>query len=676
MNKLRCINGIVPFTSTKTYLIVFFLLFICIPSFVGAAIRFEDVSKQSGVYNLFSTAASAWGDLNGDGWPDLWVSNHWHQPPSIYLNQQDGTFRDIAADILVADLPADFHGAAWADFDNDGDQDLFVTTGGGAGLGNCPNYFFINDGGKLLDEANRLGVQYPLGRGRTPLWLDADGDGKLDLLLMNRDRAGDKAPSAIFLQTTNNFVSSSGRLNFKSSGVRSRLEKVTDLLSNAIHLKWRKGPGQIKVAEKFAQLADFSGDHSIDLASYVKPVRVYSISNTPFKGITNNIGFPSVSGVRDIAIEDFDGDQKVDMFLVRSNPGTEVVQVDLLRLQGKAAVPRGSGFITVAFRSKGQVTFNLFSLWVDPSDQQTQIPVVAIGNHPPLPLDGRSIILDPRDPSLQKTISLPEDKGVSIEYDPGENVWRLRSSLSKMNFIITSTEQIDQIKTIGIKTSKGDLTDHLLLRNSEGFKFSRTSGFADRRTACSSVVAGDFDNDMDMDLYLACSGPAQNLANILYENDGAGHFIEVPDAGGAMGSEQGRSNQVVLADYDKDGFLDLFVTNGAGQPPIAFEGPHQLFHNKGNENHWIEIDLEGTISNLDAIGSIIELDAGGVLQIRSQSGGMHSFSQNHQRIHFGLGQNLKADRIIIRWPSGILQELTDVKADQILQVSEPASVEN
>jgi hypothetical protein len=265
---------------------------------------------------------------------------------------------------------------------------------------------------------------------------------------------------------------------------------------------------------------------------------------------------------------------------------------------------------------------------------------------------------------------LPE-KGVSIGYDPEKEVWKLSSFLPSINFIVASTQPVDQIKAIGFNPSKGGLTDELLTKSSDRFESSTSSEITGRATACNSVAAGDFDNDMDIDLYLVCTGPTQNLPNILYENDGSGHFLEVPSAGGAAGSNEGRGNQVVTADYDRDGFLDLFVTNGIGPPPFCYEGPHQLFRNKGNSNHWLEIDLRGTLSNRDAIGSEIELEANGVTQLRSQGGGMHSFSQNHQRIHFGLGQNTKVDRITIRWPSGVVQELKDIAVDQILNILEP-----
>ena len=77
---------------------------------------------------------------------------------------------------------------------------------------------------------------------------------------------------------------------------------------------------------------------------------------------------------------------------------------------------------------------------------------------------------------------------------------------------------------------------------------------------------------------MVCAGSVENLPNRLYENDGEGNFRMIPHAGGAAGSKSGRGDAVVAADYDRDGFLDLFVTNGAGPAPFGYDGPHQLFH--------------------------------------------------------------------------------------------------
>jgi hypothetical protein len=104
-------------------------------------------------------------------------------------------------------------------------------------------------------------------------------------------------------------------------------------------------------------------------------------------------------------------------------------------------------------------------------------------------------------------------------------------------------------------------------------------------------------------------------------------------------------------------------------------GGYRLYRNLGEfgkGNHWIEIDLQGTQSNRDGIGAMVHLTAGGVTQTRLQNGGMHHRSQNHSRLHFGLAQNSKVDRIVVRWPGGTVQELRDAKPDQVIRIIEPA----
>ena len=162
---------------------------------------------------------------------------------------------------------------------------------------------------------------------------------------------------------------------------------------------------------------------------------------------------------------------------------------------------------------------------------------------------------------------------------------------------------------------------------------------------CGSVTAGDFDNDMWVDLYLACRTGASNIANILYHNNGNGTFTAVPNAGGAAGpiglaiaDDAGTADSVVNADYDRDGFLDLFVTNGFNLQPRYIGGPNRLFHNNGNGNHWIELDLVGVNSDRDATGARVYATALGVTQFRVQDGRYHRWSQDSKRIHFGSGE--------------------------------------
>jgi hypothetical protein len=268
------------------------------------------------------------------------------------------------------------------------------------------------------------------------------------------------------------------------------------------------------------------------------------------------------------------------------------------------------------------------------------------------------------------------DYGVFIDYDPASKKWTIALFAPDLwkwtNVRITSEMGVSELGLVGFSLPPpGVGIAPVLYLNSGGTFFDSTAhaGLNDPNR-CESVTASDFDNDMDVDIYLACSDTAINRPNALYENLGEGVFRRVPDAGGAAGSSMGLAEAVVSADYDQDGCVDLFVTNGNWMQPF-YNGPHQLFHNNcsSNGNHWLEIDLEGVISNRDGIGAKVVATAGGVTQVR-MAGSMHLFSQNHQRIHFGLGPNERVDEIKVYWPNGLVQQLSNVAADQLLYVLE------
>ena len=106
-----------------------------------AQIAFTDVSSAARVARSGESYGAAWGDLNGDGFPDIFASNHREQP-SLFLNMGDGTFHETGPQVLTwRNRPrADTHGGSWADFDNDGDQDLLIS----AGTGNL-SQFLVNE---------------------------------------------------------------------------------------------------------------------------------------------------------------------------------------------------------------------------------------------------------------------------------------------------------------------------------------------------------------------------------------------------------------------------------------------------------------------------------------------------------------------------------------------------
>jgi hypothetical protein len=281
------------------------------------------------------------------------------------------------------------------------------------------------------------------------------------------------------------------------------------------------------------------------------------------------------------------------------------------------------------------------------------------------------------------------DRGLYVGYDAAAGVWQVRFSSpgsETLRLIASAVAPITSLTRIGFAQANvyRNALAPILLR------FDAGSGrYVDRTTGSGleapvlgqSAVAGDFDNDMDVDILV--SGPYTSFhdANLLYQNRGDGTFTSVPGAGGAEGRavgphtiEYGLAARLAVADYDRDGFLDVFSgPTNAETPTRTFLGePPQLFRNLGNGNHWLEIDLEGTRSNRDGIGARVLVTSGGVTQLREQGGGMHHFAQNHTRLHVGLGANRRVQRLEVRWPSGVTQILTDVAADQVLRVVEPA----
>ncbi len=220
-----------------------------------------------------------------------------------------------------------------------------------------------------------------------------------------------------------------------------------------------------------------------------------------------------------------------------------------------------------------------------------------------------------------------------------------------------------------------------LLINQDGnlVDVSDSSGILDNLGDSASVVAGDFNNDMYVDLYVmkraAADGSTKNSPNVLYVNQGDGTFQKLEGAGGAAGTNQGEADAVIVADYDLDGFLDLYTVNGPTDAAQNSElhGPAQLFRNQGNGNNWVQIDLEGTTSNRDGIGAKVYVKSGGVTQLREQSNGVHNIAQDSSLLHFGLAKNPRIEEITIRWPSGKEQVITNVSVNQVLKITEPTS---
>jgi hypothetical protein len=176
----------------------------------------------------------------------------------------------------------------------------------------------------------------------------------------------------------------------------------------------------------------------------------------------------------------------------------------------------------------------------------------------------------------------------------------------------------------------------------------------------------DYDNDGDADIFKA-NGELKHMygqEDQLFENVGNGKFKDVSVDRGQYFREEYVGRGACLGDYDNDGDIDIYIVNLDSQGMF-------LRNNKGNQNNWLTLNLVGQTSNKDGIGSRIKLIAGGKVQTAQKKSTTGYLSQNDSRIHFGLMKNDTVEKIEIKWPSGKLQVLENIKANQILTVKEP-----
>ncbi len=120
-------------------------------------------------------------------------------------------------------------------------------------------------------------------------------------------------------------------------------------------------------------------------------------------------------------------------------------------------------------------------------------------------------------------------------------------------------------------------------------------------------------------------------------------------------------------DFDGDGFVDLFLGN-YGEAP-------KLYHNKsverGNTNNWLTITVQGTVSNRDGIGTRLTLTTpDGMTQIREITSGPTHGGGDYRAAYFGLGANATGD-LVIRWPTGVEQDMGTITANQQILFIEP-----
>jgi hypothetical protein len=186
--------------------------------------------------------------------------------------------------------------------------------------------------------------------------------------------------------------------------------------------------------------------------------------------------------------------------------------------------------------------------------------------------------------------------------------------------------------------------------------------------------AFDFDNDGNKDIFIACSNVSENigryshyryrLANRVFKGSDSGAFADISGAAGPAMQKARAHRGAAFGDLDNDGRVDV-VVSAIGEPPV-------VLYNVSETGHWISLRLRGSASNRNGLGARVKLSgASGRVQHNHATTSVGYNSSSDPRVHFGLGADTKVREIEICWPSGAIQVLKNVAADQVLEVTEP-----
>jgi hypothetical protein len=176
------------------------------------------------------------------------------------------------------------------------------------------------------------------------------------------------------------------------------------------------------------------------------------------------------------------------------------------------------------------------------------------------------------------------------------------------------------------------------------------------------AVNGGTDESQGMDSRARLSQPP-----LLLRNRGNGTFENITASLGPAINRPIMGRGAAYLDLDGDGDLDVAVGTLAG--------PALLFRNEGgNRQHWLRVRAAGTKSNRSGIGAVVRVTTASGTQWQAVHSGSSYASQSELALTFGLGQEARASRIEVEWPSGTKQSFTDVAADQSLNIDEARGI--
>jgi len=553
-----------------------------------------DIGKYYRATHYDHGTAVAAADVDGDGRLDLYFANQAGKN-GLYRNLGGGRFEDITARAGVAVGDRASVGAAFADIDNDGDPDLFVTAVREG------NILFRNDGGgKFTNITAQAGVEGTKGHSSGAVFFDYDGDGLLDLFVTNVGKYTrtdqPRRPDGLWVSFGDAFA---GHLHPERSETsilyhnlgNARFEDVT-ASSGLVHKAWS---GE-------ATPFDYDGDGRPDL--YVASMQGhdevwYNLGGGRFQNRGRQM-FPATPwGAMGVKVLDWNGDGQFDLFVTDMHTDMS----DDLRPEDE--------------RKK--------------HDPKTMFPPRFLAT------DGNHI--------LGNALFTKQSNGQFKDLSDAANAetgWPWGPSAGDLN----ADGWTDLFIAAGMNYPFRYHGNDVLL-NEGGKRFANAEfvlGVEPRQRMVKPWFTLDCDGaDVAHDICKGERAPVMtnNTKSEAERGKGAARHGHVT----VWTARASRS--AVLLDLDGDGDLDV-VTNNYGDVPqvlisdLAQRGPV----------HYLTVSLAGQRSNRDGLGAIVTVRAGGRVQRQVNDGKSGYLAQSVMPLYFGLGAATQADSVTVKWPTG------------------------
>ncbi len=462
---------------------------------------------------------------------------------------------------------------------------------------------------KPLSSADDLATY--LGPGAC--FLDYDGDGRIDLFLPDNGTQG-------------------GMSLFHNLG-NGKFEDVT-----------RKAGLDSSLHAISCTAGDYDNDGATDLAVTLKNqiLLLHNEKNGTFKNLTEPAGIKSEGLYVGLTFIDYDHDGDLDLFVtqVSNDPCLD------LRYASRPACPVGAApNFQKLWRNNGNGTFADQTAEVFGESAALEVGSMGTDYNNDRAIDlavagefkgGPILFKNPREGKFQPEVPWPSPLPTSLAVavlDFDHDGW--------MDLAFTHL------------TSPG-IT---LWRNKHGKSFDPVALPATNWVRAYGVAAIDYDNDGWVDL-VAVGETKDGKGEVrLFRNLGPDGFKDVTADVGLDKIQLQEPRAIITGDYDSDGATDLLITQN--------RGPALLLHNEGgNQNHWLRLNLKGLADNKSAIGTKVEIFAGGNRQKFEIGGSSGYVGQNSPYLTVGLGQTKQADIVRMLWPTGVLQDEVEVPGDR------------